>query len=243
MNLRPAWDERFYLDLDTEDFWSNVDTDPSVGILDRAFRPDVTWSDTRSGCIAQMGNGLKCTRPASRDWPFCHRQHSERAAQAVLNLIAKRLREAPYPGQALAKFYETLLEDFDRPNRARWALIHNLMPVRDHHRPTARVRSSSTTDRTALYRHYDADGVLLYVGITRDLEARFRSHSKHAAWVQYAATHTGEWFDSRAEAERAEAQAIRDELPVFNKVLNYGGAGRVDAYLIARRHPRLDESA
>jgi hypothetical protein len=54
--------------------------------------------------------------------------------------------------------------------------------------------------RTALYRHFDADGRLLYVGIS----------------MQDIATVRIEWFYSRKEALQAELRAITTENPAHN---------------------------
>ena len=72
--------------------------------------------------------------------------------------------------------------------------------------------------RTALYRFFDADGRLLYVGMTHRLAARTSEHSRSAAttWWPKVASRTIEWFDSRSEAKTAESSAIRSENPAFN---------------------------
>jgi predicted GIY-YIG superfamily endonuclease len=73
---------------------------------------------------------------------------------------------------------------------------------------------------TALYRHYDADGTLLYVGISDVLESRTREHMKHSPWARWAARREVEWLPTLAEATLAEVSAIRAEHPVFNTVHN-----------------------
>lgn len=81
---------------------------------------------------------------------------------------------------------------------------------------------------TALYRLFDASGRLLYVGITFDVTARMRSHSKIQDWWPLVATRTEEWFPTRDDAEIAEERAINDEMPVFNKTkyrLRHPGQG------------------
>lgn len=75
---------------------------------------------------------------------------------------------------------------------------------------------------TALYRLYDVDGHLLYVGISNDPEARWRSHLYGIAqWPARAVRRTDEWFASRAEAEAAEYAAIKIEEPIFNGTHNF----------------------
>lgn len=74
--------------------------------------------------------------------------------------------------------------------------------------------------RTALYRHFDAEGRLLYVGISLRYTDRTRSHRINAGWFDQIATITIEWFLSRVQAETAEYQAIRNERPIHNKQHN-----------------------
>lgn len=78
-------------------------------------------------------------------------------------------------------------------------------------RPTFRAGK-----RTALYRHFDEAGVLLYVGITDDLVSRGKSHARDSRWVEFATRCEAVWFDSREEAEHEERRAIQVEDPVFN---------------------------
>lgn len=66
----------------------------------------------------------------------------------------------------------------------------------------------------ALYRHFDADGALLYVGITDNPSRRLAEHIKADNWK--IAEVKVEWFDSRACALQAECAAIRVEQPRHN---------------------------
>lgn len=70
--------------------------------------------------------------------------------------------------------------------------------------------------KTALYRHYDRDGRLLYAGITVDLANREAMHSFQSPWWKHVDTSKVEWFSDRLSAIEAEAQAIKDEDPIFN---------------------------
>lgn len=72
--------------------------------------------------------------------------------------------------------------------------------------------------RCCLYRHFDADGVLLYVGISNDPGYRTHEHSVGAGrrWVIFASRMEGVWYASTEAARAAEKVAIRDEAPVFN---------------------------
>lgn len=69
--------------------------------------------------------------------------------------------------------------------------------------------------RTTLYRAFDEQDRLLYVGITGDPFARLGQHHG-AGWTKWTARLTFESFETRTEAEAAELAAIRTEDPVWN---------------------------
>jgi predicted GIY-YIG superfamily endonuclease len=70
--------------------------------------------------------------------------------------------------------------------------------------------------RTALYRFYDADEKLLYVGITNDPWRRWRQHVQEKPWYPQVKHQAVTWYDTRIAAEIAEHVAIRREHPRFN---------------------------
>ena len=72
--------------------------------------------------------------------------------------------------------------------------------------------------RTALYRHWDKDGTLLYVGISLSALARLGQHAEHAHWFKSIASVTIEHFETRADALAAERTAIRSEEPLHNLI-------------------------
>jgi len=76
--------------------------------------------------------------------------------------------------------------------------------------------SETLTERCYLYRFFDVDGRLLYVGIARDLGSRFLAHRRRSEWWADVATGTTETHPSRADAELAEAIAIHSEHPLHN---------------------------
>ena len=71
------------------------------------------------------------------------------------------------------------------------------------------------TRRTALYRLFDADSVLLYVGIAFDPEARWKGHTKKP-WWHLVAEKTVEWHDTRLLALEEEARVVETEKPLYN---------------------------
>ncbi|MET9222403.1 GIY-YIG nuclease family protein [Streptomyces sp. NPDC003300] len=73
------------------------------------------------------------------------------------------------------------------------------------------------TAPTALYRLFDTEGRLLYVGITNMPNVRFDAHRMKAWWKQVARRELV-WFDNRQEAGWAEVRAIRAERPMHNRM-------------------------
>ena len=73
-----------------------------------------------------------------------------------------------------------------------------------------------TDGQTAVYRIYDSDGSLLYVGMGRNPMGRWSSHAEQHQWWQRAASFRVEWFATRKEAAREELNAIRAEDPECN---------------------------
>lgn len=70
--------------------------------------------------------------------------------------------------------------------------------------------------KTALYRHFDADGVLLYVGISGDTDLRMRSHQRSVDLPAQVSRTIAEWFETRDTAIAAETASIQAEEPLFN---------------------------
>ena len=66
---------------------------------------------------------------------------------------------------------------------------------------------------TALYRLYDADGALLYIGVTRNTTQRWSQHRKDKTWWHQVARRNITWFASRSDALLAESRAILAESP------------------------------
>ncbi len=89
---------------------------------------------------------------------------------------------------------------------------------------------------TALYRRFDEDDVLLYVGISDQLMERSAWHERHSAWVPFVVRRTTEWYASRSEAEAAETAAIKAEQPLFNRQhAIVGTQERLAEYLLTNR--------
>lgn len=77
--------------------------------------------------------------------------------------------------------------------------------------------------RTALYRHFDITGQLLYVGISLSAVARLAQHRTTAHWFGRIARIDIEWHETREAALEAEIAAIVCEAPLCN-IVHAGGA-------------------
>lgn len=73
-----------------------------------------------------------------------------------------------------------------------------------------------------LYRYYDKDGNLLYVGISISAIVRMSQHRTQSSWFPLAKWSTFENFTSREEVLKAEVQAIINENPIYNINHNKG---------------------
>lgn len=67
-----------------------------------------------------------------------------------------------------------------------------------------------------LYRHFAADGELLYVGISLCAVNRLGQHKEHSTWFDRIARVDIERLETREAALAAERLAIVEERPVYN---------------------------
>ncbi len=81
--------------------------------------------------------------------------------------------------------------------------------------------------KTWLYRWFDSEGNLLYVGISNDTTRRTLEHFDTKPWAELVAKWTREPFDNRALADAAETAAIQTEGPIYN-IAKKIGRKRVD---------------
>lgn len=70
--------------------------------------------------------------------------------------------------------------------------------------------------RTAVYKHYDAAGLLLYVGVAADPYSRDRQHRRDSPWYHHIASTSVVWFETREEALAVERKTIVQERPLHN---------------------------
>jgi predicted GIY-YIG superfamily endonuclease len=69
---------------------------------------------------------------------------------------------------------------------------------------------------TALYRLYDANDVLLYLGISFNPDFRWELHQKDKSWAHLVTRRTVEWYPDRLTALAQEAEATAAEKPLHD---------------------------
>ena len=89
-------------------------------------------------------------------------------------------------------------------------------------------------ETTYLYRIFDSDNNLLYIGMTNDPAYRFQQHQDRSIWWTYADRHTIEEFPTRQQAFRRETKAIQAERPIFNKVASRRDHTDAVRYIMSR---------
>lgn len=78
---------------------------------------------------------------------------------------------------------------------------------------------------TCLYRIYDGDDLLLYIGISHTALYRLETHFADKSWAGEVRRVDVEWHETREAASAAEVAAIKAERPLHN-VLHNGGKCR-----------------
>lgn len=78
------------------------------------------------------------------------------------------------------------------------------------------TRDTTRKRMTTLYRLFDADGALLYIGIAGNPGRRFGQHGTNKTWWSQVATITLEHHPTRDAADAAERAAILAEQPLHN---------------------------
>lgn len=95
---------------------------------------------------------------------------------------------------------------------------------------------------TTVYRFYDIDSRLLYVGLTSTAQSRWHHHERNKTWWPHVWSIDTAHFPTRESALQAEERAIRAERPIFNIQYNEENLGtRNDDSPYQQRHPLVME--
>lgn len=86
----------------------------------------------------------------------------------------------------------------------------------NHLPPNEALAVATEKAKTALYRHFDKDGSLLYVGVSLNAIERTIGHRDNSFWFKDIARIEIEWHPSRKTAYRHEKHAIETECPKYN---------------------------
>jgi hypothetical protein len=174
------------------------------------------------------GNPHSCKGYSVKDIaPDLWERHIQRTAPAVPT-TAPFATDA-YVAKVAAKFA-------DAPPTAHSEMLADLLRSLGHDVDApAKRRSVAVPDPCGVYVYYDKDQVVLYVGITRDDDARHAAHMADKPWSRFAVSRA-EWgaFTYRQEALDAEANLIDELDPPFNRTRRGWHADAVQ-YLAARR--------
>lgn len=106
-----------------------------------------------------------------------------------------------------------------------------------------------------VYRLYGQHDQLLYIGVSGNLKKRMQQHRRDKKWWSEVTRTVSQCFDSREEAELAEAEAIASERPLHNrqtptdeqrlalagKVTNRSGGSVKAAALLAEKDQTIDQ--
>lgn len=71
-------------------------------------------------------------------------------------------------------------------------------------------------EQTSVYKYFDANGVLIYVGITSAGLERNRQHNSSKEWWPFVSSQDVEHFDARSNALIREEGLIKKHCPPFN---------------------------
>lgn len=100
-------------------------------------------------------------------------------------------------------------------------------------------------DGACVYRHYNVDGELLYVGTSGNPFVRLQDHRIGSHWFKSFAWIELEHYSSADEAMVAETRAIKEERPRYNGKLRDWGRKLTDPQVadIRRRYGRGETAA
>lgn len=125
--------------------------------------------------------------------------------------MAERARSGPYdtpvvfPRRAVRLLTEIDLRRIEEEKSA---------ALRERFRPKRKEKEGRPA---VLYRHFAANGSLLYVGVSLSIAQRIMGHRNSSCWWCDVARIDLEHYPSRAEALEAEREAIFKESPMFNR--------------------------
>lgn len=88
-------------------------------------------------------------------------------------------------------------------------------------------RKNNDANGVAIYRLFDANHHLLYVGISNNPMYRFEQHAADKEWWREVSYYRAEWLEDRVLALTAETDAIWLEQPKYNRSRPYSSTERV----------------
>lgn len=172
------------------------------------MRPPPVWPFAPDGRINRDPLDPRCWRQVSK-------LHLLRQHGYTFEELAEYTRYPPYREMTATGLHEVL-----RPEVI--VELWDQAGVPEQQRAEARKLwkpffDQQTARGHALYRHWNAFGRLLYVGISLNAVARLVGHRQTAPWFGEIVEVTVDHYPSREEARAAEVRAIKTEKPAYNQ--------------------------
>jgi Arm DNA-binding domain len=159
------------------------------------------------------GNGLylKITPTGNRSWLF---RYERKGRERVMGLGPLRICTLSRAREKARAAEQQLADGIDPIDARRLTITADAPPtIPDKWQAFAAQGIEPTC---FLYRHYDASGDLLYVGMSLSVLARQARHIEYATWGNTICQIVIEPFATREELLAAEKYAIRTEFPKHN---------------------------
>jgi len=147
--------------------------------------------------------------------PDCNEEH---VAQGFCNKHYKRWKKYNDPLYPVKFQYFCKIPLCNKKHMAKGYCYQHYRGLREYGNPNLTFYSLEhlTSLETYVYRLYDVDGNLLYIGITRNIQQRFYAHSKDKMWWSDVCKAYIRKYSNRFEASRIEKQAIIKYNPLYN---------------------------
>lgn len=126
------------------------------------------------------------------------------------------VREPNRTVKEIPRQYTRLLEQAAAA-RAKYDASRKIRSTARRNSAKSQNQESKLDDSSILYRHFDAHGRLLYVGVAVNPKERLREHARDgASWVSEVVSSTYERRRTHREVLEAEIAAIKNEAPLWN---------------------------
>ncbi|MEU0493458.1 helix-turn-helix domain-containing protein [Nocardiopsis sp. NPDC006139] len=216
-------------------FVRELNIDPSVKLVARTM---ADHADDQGKQCAPGSNTLALETSYSKRTIY-----NALVALKELGIVVRTKQGVPWQGThdeyqlLIPSNWEDVLRAGDKPQISAAPEPHEAMPVilfegneetqelppappQPEQRRKKKAKQQRDNGPTVLYRYYDEEDLLLYIGISNDMRHRLSGHEKASTWMDFAVRSTIERFPTRDEAEAAEREQIGAHRPLFNSQFN-----------------------